>query len=235
MHRLEELQVSGHECLLRSIVKSLRAVRAHFPDLPFVPQAELHTLLQWVRDKVQSVATQAREDALTKWRAKLRFDAKKQRTFVKNKVHRQLEYEKVRLAPEQAATFGSTHPAIAVEEHSAKWITEVVDRGAAIDSILAEVPRVDRVQCDVLFTGIALRRAASVMADKAPGPDSWQASSLLKLPISWWDRLAHLWQLVWESGSVRGRKLLLYSSGSRTGPKQDQSRSLKLRGELVRE
>ena len=206
LRRLEELQVSGDECLLRSIVKSLRSVRGHFPDLPYVPQAELRTLLPWVRDKVQSVANQEREDAFKRWRAKLRFDAKKQRTFVKDKVNRQLEYEKARLSPEQAATFGSTHPAIAVEEHSAKWIAkwskEVVDRGAAIDSILAEVPRVDRVQCDIRFTGIALRRAASVMADKAPGPDSWQAFSLLKLPISWWDRLAHLWQLVWQSGSV---------------------------------
>ena len=43
LHRLEELQVSEDERLPCRIVKSLRAVRGHFPDLPFVPQAELHT------------------------------------------------------------------------------------------------------------------------------------------------------------------------------------------------
>ena len=206
MHRLEELHARHDECLSRCIVKSLRAVRAQFPDMPFVPPDELNTLLPWTKDKVQLVASQKREDALKRWRAKLRFDPKKQRTFVKDRVNRQLEFEKAKLEPAQARSFGSTHPAIAVEEHAAKWMAKwskcPADRGQAIDKVLAEVPRIERVQCDVQFSGIALRRAASVMATKAPGPDSWQASSLLKLPIEWWDRLARLWQLVWETGSV---------------------------------
>ena len=206
MHRLEELHVRQDESLSRCIAKSLRGVRAHFPDLPFVPFAEVRTLLQWVRDKVQILANQQRDDALRRWRAKLRFDPKKQRTFVKDRVNRQLEYEKAHLEPTQAKTFGSTHPAVAVEEHAAKWMAKwskvAEDRATAIDQVLSEVPRVARVQCDVNFSGSALRRAASVMATKAPGPDSWQASSLLKLPITWWDRLARLWQLVWETGSV---------------------------------
>ena len=75
-----------------------------------------------------------------------------------------------------------------------------------LDSVLAEVSRIDRVQCDIHFTWIALRRAATVMATKGD----------------------------WVSARIVGQGYCGAHPESRMGPKQGRSRSLKLLGECAR-
>ena len=45
------------------------------------------------------------------------------------------------------------------------------------------------------------------MAGKAAGPDGWSPDPLTRLPDTWWDAFAALWQSVWESSVIPDRWL----------------------------
>ncbi|CAE7261538.1 unnamed protein product [Symbiodinium sp. KB8] len=72
----------------------------------------------------------------------------------------------------------------------------------AIDQVLAKVPAVRSTRLDLQFNAESLRSIAASIADKAPGPDSWQAGSLYKMPLAWWAMAAELWSHVWSKADV---------------------------------
>ena len=92
-----------------------------------------------------------------------------------------------------------------------------------ITSLLRAVPRPSRVQVEFVFDANALRRSMATMVAKAPGPDNWAASDLLRMPDKWWHHAAQLWDKVVELrrtplAGTAGKTCLIWKDSTKTRP-----------------
>ena len=79
---------------------------------------------------------------------------------------------------------------------NAKWESKAHAGVAGMPPFLAQVPRPPRCVVDFTFDAVSLRKAAAKMKGKSPGPDSWTAEALTRLPLFWWSYAAKLWDKV---------------------------------------
>ena len=192
--------------VLTKIFRSLPRVRALVPDLPWVQEDHLSVLSDFV--SVELRRHQAQEAAAVKaqWKQLLRDDTNRQRTFVKARADAQLEFEKQHVGNTAAKCAGPIHPSVMVRQQAQawtrKWQVKPSVHHHAIDQVLAKVPAVRSTRLDLQFNAESLRSIAASIADKAPGPDSWQAGSLYKMPLAWWAMAAELWSHVWSNADV---------------------------------
>ena len=136
----------------------------------------------------------------------LRDDVNRQRTFVKARADAQLEFEKQQVDNPAAMSAGPVHPSVMVRQQAQAWVSKWQAKPQvhhhAIDLVLAKVPSVRSTQLDMQFNAESLRSIAASIADKAPGPDSWQAGCLCNMPLAWWAMAAELWSHVWSTADV---------------------------------
>ena len=144
---------------------------------------------------------------------------------MKNRTEQQLRYEQgEHTGPGQS---GVRHPAIAVQDQAkswtAKWNSVPRFQQAELASLLHKVQRPQRCQLSLRVTAEQLRGHTKTMISKASGPDSWEATDLIKLPMGWWGLAAALWNKAIESGSIpsawcKAKVVLIWKKQGRTRP-----------------
>ena len=71
---------------------------------------------------------------------------------------------------------------------------------SSLRQVLAELPRPVDMQVELQISAEDLRRATKRMIKKAGGPDGWEASDLMLLPLGFWESAARLWNRALDLG-----------------------------------
>ena len=207
------------------IFRSLRGVRALVPELGFFQQVDVQ-MHQEVAALVDVYLKQESEAARHAWQRKAKDDIGVARAYVKRRADALATRDKD-LAAGHLPVNGR-HPAVEVDAQEQlwmdKWATKPHGTEEEINEILAHVPQptaFDNFRFE--FTGASLRTAVARMRNRSPGPDGWDARSLLWLPRLWWELAASLWSRCLDLGSfprawAKGRTALLWKDNGKSRP-----------------
>ena len=118
----------------------------------------------------------------------------------------QVGFEKKHPSVDEARDAGPVHPSRVVraqaQEWLAKWRSEPAPHLDHIDNVLRQVSQIPLKTIDVQSDAEPLKAIASSLANKAPGPDTWKARGLSRMPLEFWHLVSVLWQHVWIHGQV---------------------------------
>ena len=211
--------------LAQKILVSLVGVRRFVPELPFFSQEGLQCATPMVRQLLLAYEKQERDAILYAWRAKLKHEDHRIRSFVKNRTEQQLLYEQGVLAepcPER-----TKHPANAVNEQASvwtnKWNSVQNHDWTELSNLLQGVQRPQPRPVVMRVTAEQLQKNARAMSSKVSGADSWEARDLVRLPAEWWDLAADIWNKSLELGKLpkawcQAKVVLLWKKQGRTRP-----------------
>ena len=219
--RLLQLQRHPADACLRSTsLRSLSSLAAEVPELSTWRDGSLPELVAGVVAAISRCQAEFRAARLARWKDEVSTSQAKAIAWVKQRV----AAETAGCPParrDPAVPVCAVHPVSVIREAEKEWLplwTQEAPPLEAFEAILREVGQAQPVsQAFVSWTGTALRHLAKAMCGRAPGHDAWAPEELLRLPDSWFDSLARLWQVVWESGRVpsswkRARVALLQKS-----------------------
>ena len=139
------------------------------------------------------------------WQGQTHGSLAKQSAWIKRRSHSLAELESV--PPDHTHSFTAIHPAHVVAEQQniweSKWTQKNPVSSCSFDSIFQSVDayRPSQWQGDIPWNGNLLKKIAAEMVNKVMGPDDW-AKDLLRLPLKFWNAVAHLWHQVYLTGNI---------------------------------
>ena len=147
---------------------------------------------------------------LRKWQEKMATNAAKQRAWVKRRAEHDTSCKSPSSHTASIVKAAAIHPVSIVQTAADVWcnIWNVPQQAWCDNSMshcLQRSPRNAPVNIHLSVSGLELYHAASLMKDKAAGPDGWVAKPLLELPQIWWDAVAELWTSVMKNGDIPAR------------------------------
>ena len=202
------LQLQRHPadvCLRSTALRSLSSLATTVPELCAWRDGSLPELVASVLAAISRCQAELKTARLARWRDEVSISQSKAIAWVKQRVAAEAA-SRPPARRDPAVPVRAVHPVSVIREAEEEWLplwTQEAPPLDAFDEILREVGQAQPVsQVSVSWTGKALRHRAKAMCGRAPGHDAWGPEEILRLPNSWFDSLARLWQVVWSSGRV---------------------------------
>ena len=202
LRRLRQLDLEpGDEHLRRNIMVSLSGLRELVPELPYFSD-ELEEAGAVVNRLVQQYEHQESTARLDHWQTS-------DKSFAQccAWVKRKADHAQACFGPPRdikAAT--AIHPTQILSEQSDVWRrlwtqpSHARFDSSSLRQVLAELPRPVDTQVELQISAEGLRKATKRMIKKAGGPDGWEASDLVLLPLGFWEAAARLWNRAVDLG-----------------------------------
>ncbi|OLQ11437.1 Retrovirus-related Pol polyprotein from type-2 retrotransposable element R2DM [Symbiodinium microadriaticum] len=202
LRRLRQLYLEpGDERLRRNIVASFSGLRGLVPELPYFSD-DFEEAGAVVARLVQQYEQQEATARFDNWHCT-------DKSFAQccAWVKRKADHAQAVLGPPRdikAAT--AVHPTQILGEQSEVWKklwtqpSKVSFDSSSLRQVLAELPRPVDMQVELQITAEGLRKATKRMIKKAGGPDGWEASDLVLLPLGFWESAARLWNRALDLG-----------------------------------
>ena len=201
--------VDGQADLLRKLEMNLHSLTRIFRELEHVHLSNLQLAIQKVEEVINDQTQHESDRRLQHWSCKINENQHFRNAWVKLREQAVQNQQCSMPKPGVPQRWNALHPAHVLAEACSNWTEvwtrKVVDHQPFL-SMLTQVSRPDEgdfiTAIHLQPTGIDLQRLAEKMLGKAPGPDSWKAEHLVRLPDLWWQGLADLWCAVLQSGRV---------------------------------
>ena len=199
--------------LCSNILRGIRDLSHRFPELLQISLDEPGIAVRVIDALVSKLEKDERLFALKKWKVDMR-DAGKATQWIKRKADAFLQFEETRQGSplDHTQSLNAVHPTQVVQEAfhtwSAKWTARQEPPSQSdLQSLFSRTPRLDTALLDVteVLSADKLFQRCKEMAGKASGPDDWDAAKLLHLPSTWWQALAQLWSIVFQTGNIPQR------------------------------
>ena len=210
--RLIELtRCPNNDTLRRKVQLGLDAFSRTYPSFSKIDSFHPAAALKIVECEVNDYADRMRSEALMNWKARMAQDSSAQIRWVQHRATSEVEMRNRRAinADDVARCQFAIHPCSIIQQAEAEWSkiwdTQGADCSPAFQSLLQTLTQPRAGNMSLAFSGHNLLAACRQMTSKAAGPDQWEAKDLVKLPSSWWDSLALLWQVVLETGNIPTR------------------------------
>ena len=209
-YRLHQLARNPNDPPLRMrIKKSLTGIRAKGIDIPFQSFDNLELLCPSVDSMVQEFEQQEKSIAISRWRAHTRSNLNAQIAWVKRRADETLDFEKPYQAVQDAPQ--AIHPVSFLTQQAKIWGDKWTanpnrpNDGLDLITILESVPQPKAPDVNLTIDAESLRAANKAMFGKAPGPDSWLPEHLHRLPETFWNAAARLWNKALALGQLPKR------------------------------
>lgn len=202
LRRLRQLHLEpGDERLRRNIVASFSGLRGLVPELPYFSD-DLTEAGAVVTRLVQQYEQQEATARFDNWHCTDKSFAQCC-AWVKRKAdHAQAVFG----PPRDIKAATAVHPTQILDEQSEVW-TKLWTQppqdsfdSSSLRQVLNELPRPADMKVELQITAEGLQKATKRMIKKAGGPDGWEASDLVLLPLGFWESAARLWNRALEWG-----------------------------------
>ncbi|CAE7228019.1 Ptchd3 [Symbiodinium sp. CCMP2592] len=202
LRRLRQLAMEPEDFRLRRSIKaSLGGLRELVPELPYFP-GDLLEAADEVAKLVHQYEAQETEARVDAWRNTDR-SYTTSCAWIKRKAD---EAQACFGQPKELREAVATHPTQVLREQGAIWSalwtrsSDTPFNPEPLRKVLSELPRPVDTQVDLAVSADGLSRATQRMVKKACGSDGWQARDLLRLPVTFWEAAATLWNRALEIG-----------------------------------